>query len=565
MLRRVFAFLFLALLPAFGAAANKPNIVLITLGSTRADRMGFLGAAKAATPKLDALAKESIVFEHAYAQAPGTVASHATLLTGTYPQTHAATEFGATLSSSLPYLPNLLHANGYRTGAFVGTIALDPKNGTAPGFDRAFDKYDADFHQPQRGDSRYQSVERRRAQVATRAIAWLTADKRPFFLWVQLNDSHAPYEGSYENGITAADAAVGKILAALRAQNAYDNTLIVVASDHGENLGAHGEDTHGVFLYDETIHVPLLIKLPQNQLAEKKVSGKVRLLDVAPTILEVAGVPVPSQMQGQSLLRIAKTNADQAVYSRSDFPQRGFGWSALESWRAGKYLYIRAPKPELYDLIADPGATKNLAQSSKATLDTIAAQLDAFSRRFTETGGKSGENNLSSSEMQKLASLGYVGLQKSGAGVNAASTGTDPKDVIATANKVQSALASIESGQPEKALAVLQPIVAAQPGIYLAQYALGVAYLQQQRYPQAVQALHKAIELQPDSAWAHYQMGKSLLKTGDFKTAAVHLEIAASRLPEFADAHVSLAQAYDHLGRSDEAKRERAKFPAPTR
>ena len=339
----------------------------------------------------------------------------------------------------------------------------------------------------------------------------------------------------------------------------------MVASDHGENLGAHGEDTHGVFLYDETIHVPLLIKLPQNQLAEKKVSGKVRLLDVAPTILEVAGVPVPSQMQGQSLLRIAKTNADQAVYSRSDFPQRGFGWSALESWRAGKYLYIRAPKPELYDLIADPGATKNLAQSSKATLDTIAAQLDAFSRRFTETGGKSGENNLSSSEMQKLASLGYVGLQKSGAGVNAASTGTDPKDVIATANKVQSALASIESGQPEKALAVLQPIVAAQPGIYLAQYALGVAYLQQQRYPQAVQALHKAIELQPDSAWAHYQMGKSLLKTGDFKTAAVHLEIAASRLPEFADAHVSLAQAYDHLGRSDEAKRERAKFPAPTR
>ena len=170
-----------------------------------------------------------------------------------------------------------------------------------------------------------------------------------------------------------------------------------------------------VFLYDETVRVPLVVKLPQNQSAGKRVRARASLVDVAPTLLEVAGVAIPSQMQGQSLLRIAKanTNSDQPVYSASEFPQRAFGWSALESWRAGKYLYINAPKPELYDLSADPGAAHNLAQSSKATLETIAAQLDAFDRRFSDSGTSAGASELTSSEMQKLASLGYVGLQKS--------------------------------------------------------------------------------------------------------------------------------------------------------
>jgi choline-sulfatase len=544
------------LLPAIAWAAS-PNIVLITLDSTRADRMGFLGA-KRPTPSLDALAKQSIVFERAYAQAPLTVVSHATILSGTYPQTAKVTEFGASLAPTLPYLPDLLRARGYHTGAFVGSIALDPRNGLAPGFDRGFDVYDAGFHPPQKGESRYQSVERRGEQVVARANVWLARQQSPFFLWVHLADPHAPYGSSYDGAVAAADAAVGKLIAELRARKLYDNAVIIVAADHGESLGAHGEDTHGAFLYDETIHVPLLVKLPQNQMAAKRVPGRVRLLDIAPTVLELAGAAVPPAMQGQSLLRIAKTNptADQPVYSRSDFPQRGFGWSRLESWRAGKYLYVRAPKPELYDLTADPGATKNLAQASKATLDTIAGQLEAFDQRFS--GGKSAGPELTSSEMQKLASLGYVGLQKS-SGASTAATGTDPKDVIATANKVQAALLAIDGGEPDKAVSALHPLVAAQPGMYLAQYALGVAYAQQQQYPKAVEHLHKAVELQPDSAWANYEIGAALLKTGDFKTAAVHLEIATSRLPECAQAHALLAQAYDHLGRAEDAKRERGK------
>src|SRR4029077_11109925 len=276
-----------------------------------------------------------------------------------------------------------------------------------------------------------------------------------------------------------ADTAIGKLLAILRQQKLDATTAVLVAASQGESLGAHGEETHGIFLYDETIHVPLVVRLPEAHPAAKRVAAKVRLVDIAPTLLEIAAIPVPSQMQGQSLLRIAKSttsggsSGDQPVYSRSDLPQRGFGWSPLESWRAGKYLYIRAPKPELYDLTADPGAAHNLAQSSKATLDTMAAQLDGFDRRLGGAAGKSSAE-LSSSEMQKLASLGYIGLQKS-SGAAATVTGTDPKDKIATANKLIEAAPARDQSKPERTIAALEPIVVADSNLYLAQYTLGVA------------------------------------------------------------------------------------------
>jgi arylsulfatase A-like enzyme/Tfp pilus assembly protein PilF len=548
-------------LPASLLAAGKPNIILITLDSTRADRMGFLGSHSALTPNLDSVARQGIIFEHAYAQAPLTVVSHATILTGTYPQTHQVSELGSPLATGLPYLPDLLHAHGYRTAAFVGSVLLDPRNGSAPGFDRGFDLYDAGFQQSSGGGGK-QLVERRGDQVVARATKWLSDNTRgPFFLWVHLYDPHAPYRRSYDRAVATADAALGKLIAVLRAQKLFEDSVLVVASDHGEGLGAHGEDMHGIFLYDETIHVPLLVKLPQNQMAGKRVKGRVRLVDVAPTVLEVAGVPVPSQMQGQSLLRIARTNpdADQSAYARSDFPQQAFGWSSLESWRAGKYLYIRAPKPELYDVSADPQATKNLAQTSKAILATMAAQLDAFDSHFGNKGSKPEGTGLSTSEAQKLGSLGYVGLQRSSSNVNPAVNGTDPKDTIARANEVLKAMLNISEGKPERAVPALQHVLAGQTNMYLAQYGLGVALAHQQQYPQAVEHLHKAIELQPDSGWAHYEMGASLLKTGDFKTAAVHLELASARLPKFREVHLLLAQSYEQLGKSKEAQVERNK------
>ncbi len=565
MFRRIFPALWFALfvlLPISALAAGKPNIILITLDSTRADRMGFLGARTRVTPNLDDLARQSMVFEQAYSQAPSTVVSHATLLTGTYPQTNHASEFGARLAAALPFLPDLLRTGGYRAAAIVGSIALDPKNGSAPGFDRGFTSYDAGF-QPDRADGKSSSLNRPAAQVVARATAWLARNsKGPFFLWIHLNDPQDASGTSYNAAVTSADAAAGKLIATLRASKVYDDALIVVAADHGQSLGAHGEQTHGVFLYDETIHVPLLLKLPQNQSAGKRVAVRTRLVDVAPTILEIAGLSVPSQMQGQSLLRITKSNTEQPVYSGSTFPQQAFGWSAIESWRAGKYLYIKAPKPELYDLSADPGASRNLAQTSKATLDTIAGQLEAFDRRFSAASNTSSGPELTSSEMQKLASLGYVGLQKSSAPAGTAATGVDPKDAIASANRVLSALALLNNGKPEKAAALVQPLLAANSKMYLAQFVMGASLARQQQYLQAIEYLRHAIELQPDSTWAHFQMGSSLLKTGDYKTAVIHLEIASSRLPDFPRAHLLLAEAYDHVGRTEDAKRERLQSAA---
>jgi choline-sulfatase len=561
MFRRIFlAILLVALLVRQDEvrAATKPNIILITLGSARADRMGFLGSKAKITPNLDELARQSMVFEQAFSQAPLTVVSHATILSGTYPQTHRVTEVGTRLAPTLPFIPELLQARGYYTAAFVSSIALDPKNGLAPGFDRGFALYDT----PKRGTGKSISIDRLAAQVIARANSWLAHPRQPFFLWLHLHDPEAASAASYNASVTAADAAVGKLIASLRTSKLFDDALIVIAADHGESLGAHGEEAHGVFLYDETIRVPLLLKFPQNQYVGKRVTARGRLVDIAPTILEIAGVPIPSQMQGQSLQRIAKSNTDQPVYSISMFPQQAFGWSALESWRAGKFLYIKAPKPELYDLSADPGATRNLAQTSKATLETIAGQLDAFDRRFSDAGN-SGGPELTSSEMQKLASLGYVGLQKSVAPVSAAATGVDPKEGIATANKILSAFTLLNQGKPDRAAAILQPVLAGGAKMYLVQFVMGAALARQQKYPQAIEYLRRAIELQPDSTWAHYEMGASLLETGDYKAAVVHLEIVSSRLPDSRDVHSRLAQAYEHLGRTDDAKRERSRSAAP--
>jgi choline-sulfatase len=549
MLRRsascfVIAILVLLVFRVDSLAAGKPNIVLITIDSARADRMGFLGGRADSTPILDAVARHGIVFAQAYAQTPLTVSSHATILTGTYPQINRASDFGVALAAALPYLPDLLRGAGYKTAAFVGSIQLDPRNGPFQRYDRGFDVYDAGFHQAERGEGRYKSVERRGDEVVARVANWLAANRqRPFFLWVNLHDPAGQSGVSYDRAVSAADAAVGKLFTLLHAQSLYEDAVIVVASPHGESLGAHGENTHGVFLYDETIHVPLLLKLPKNQLAGKQINNRARLLDVAPTLLEAAGVPVPSQMEGQSLLRIARagSQSDQPAYSRTDLPQQGFQCSAIESWRSGKYLYIRAPKPELYDLNADPGATRNLAQSSKATLETMAAQLQGFDSRLGSEPGKQPDTALTSSEMQKLASLGYVGLEKSGAGVSASTQGTDPKDVIAAATKTLAALIDLEDGKPDKAVPALRQVLSAQPNMYLAQYGLGAALLQEQHYAEAIAPLHKAIELQPDSPWAHYAMGLSLMKTGDFKSSAVHFEIASRLLPEFPASRTALA------------------------
>ncbi len=551
MLRRICLALLLCLCTAASQAAT--NVFIVTLQSARADHMGFLGAKrKGLTPNLDRLANESIIFRSAYAQAPLTATSVATILTGLYPQTHQVAGVGVPLSASLPYLPDIFRARGYRTAAFVGSSMLDPRAGFAPGFSRGFDTYNAP--RPTAGGALDRTFELPAAEVVRRATAWVPPDKN-VFVWISLQDSSS----DYGKQIAALDAAAGKLVSALKARKLFDDALIVIAGDHGESLGAHGEDSHGIFLYDETIHVPLLLKLPRQQMAARRVSAHVSLVDIAASVLQVAGLPVPPRMQGQSLLRIVKSGGDQPAYSRTDFPARNFGWSALESWRAGNYLLVRAPHPELYDLAADPGATHNLAISRKAVLETLSGQLENFDRRLTPGASTGVSSGLTSSELQKLSSLGYVGLQRSAASQASALTGIDPKDEIALANRVQKAMAALHAGKPAQALAELQRVGAEHPNIYLAFYGAGLAEIAQKQYARALEPLHKAIALRPDAALAHFAMGIAASRTGDWKTAATHLEIAVARLSDSALAHQALSEAQAHLGHKQNAAPARSK------
>jgi arylsulfatase A-like enzyme len=541
--------------------APRPNIILITLDTTRADRMGFLGSKRGLTPNLDAMARQGVVFTRAYAHVPITTASHATILTGTYPQFNRVNDFGVPLSSRLPYLPDLLRAQGYHTGAFVGSLILDPLDGTAPGFDRGFEIYDAGFHLRRHGMDRYQSVERRASEVVSHVLAWLSQlPNGPFFLWVHLYDAHDPYDPPppfkarfasqpYDGEIAYADSAVGKLLAEIRKHGLYDETLIAVMADHGESLGAHGENTHGIFLYDETLHVPLLFKLPASHAAGGRVDARVRLVDVAPTILQEAGLPVPNEMQGKSLSAMMKPAAsshgaaaaeeERSAYAETDYPYRAFGWSSLRALRSGKYLYIRAPERELYNQAIDPEAAHNLAGGAKAVADTIASQLDEFRLRTSQTLVELAKPDAE--QMQKLQALGYVASDASSTRDDEKLTRVDPKTKIEVSNLLHDAMFDVEDARYQEAIPLLKRVLAAEPNMPVANMQYGMAQARLKNYAEAIPPLQKASQLLPDNGMGRYELGLALFETGDWKSAAPQFEAAVARAPKWADAHFSLA------------------------
>jgi arylsulfatase A-like enzyme/tetratricopeptide (TPR) repeat protein len=530
--------------------------------------MGFLGSARGLTPSLDALARESIVFTRAYAQAPITTVSHATLLTGTYPPSHGVVDFGLPLPPSVPYLPDLLHQQGYRTGAFVGSLVLDPRGGTAPGFDRGFDVYDAGFRIRRPGEDRYQTIERRGEDVVARAISWVeSGGGRPFFLWMHLFDPHDPYDppadlkarfpgAPYDAEIAGADRLVGRLVDALRSRRLLDATLLVITADHGEALGEHGENTHGIFLYDETLRVPLMLRLPGAALSGRRVTTRMRLADVAPTILEVTGVSSAAAMQGESLLPIAKSpqTPDRPVYAETQYPRRAFGWSPFVSWRAAQFLFVRAPRRELYDVTSDPHESANIAATRPRVTEGIEADLEKFVRTVAGAPGRS-QPGVDPAVAQRLASLGYV----SGSGASSAPgavSGIDPKDRISTANTLHDAVLLVEDGAFQKAIPLLQQVVAREPDVQIAQLNLGVALARQRQYAAAVAPLRKAIALQPEVMLAHYELGVVLYETGELKAAANQFETVAARLPKWADARYSLGSVYARIARVPDAVRE---------
>jgi arylsulfatase A-like enzyme/Tfp pilus assembly protein PilF len=562
-------------LPVFAAPTN---IVLITIDTARADRMGFLGSKAGLTPNLDALARQGVVFSNAYAHVPLTTPSHATILTGTYPQFNHLNDLGTPLAKDVPYLPDILHQRGYRTAAFVGSQVLDPKSAAVPGFERGFDTYDAGFHSRRSGEDRYQSVERRAMVVVEHAVAWIGQQPHgPWFVWVHLYDPHDPYDSPplfkaryaaapYDGEIAYVDFAVGKLLTALRSRGLYEGSLIAIAADHGEAFGEHGERSHGFFLYDETLHVPLLIKLPGGQSLGRRIADRVGLVDLAPTILKEVGIEPPAAMQGEILLNSRKpdtkarnartspagTGIDRPAYAETDYPHRAFGWSALYSLRSGKYLYIEAPVRELYDQSADPQALHNLAASSKAVADTMASQLEEFRRRTSTI--RPAEQNLNSEQAEQLQALGYVTSAFSKSSANAQNErGPDPKGKIRVANLLHEALLAMEDDRYRDAIPDLEQVLAQEPTMPLANLELGRAWNGLESYDKALPWLRKAVELTPESGRAHFELGTALAETGDWTGSALQLEAALARAPDSDELHFDLATAYEHLGRISEA------------
>ncbi len=341
----------------------------------------------------------------------------------------------------------------------------------------------------------------------------------------------------------------------MRRAGLYDGATIAVMADHGEAFGEHGERRHGIFLYDETIHVPLLIKSPGER-APKKVDSRVGLADVAPTLLQLAGLKVPAAMQGQSVLRgLGNEPADRPQYAETNYAHRAFGWSTLRSWRTGKYLYVQAPKRELYDQSVDPSADHNLAASSGPVADVLSAQLDKF---YGQTGkANSGASQLNETQAENLRALGYLGTDSARDSAKTNDSGIDPKDKIDIANRLHEALIDLEEEDGYKtAIPVLQGVIKDDANIPIAYLELGKAQRRLKDYANAVPALERAAELMPDSAPARYEAGLAFVETKDWSAAASQFEAAILLNPKSPEFHTYLAVVYERLRRFDDARKE---------
>jgi arylsulfatase A-like enzyme/Flp pilus assembly protein TadD len=558
------------------AFAAPPNIILITLDTTRADRIGFMGSARGLTPNLDELARESVIFSRAYTQVPLTTPSHAVMLTGTYPQFSHLQDLGAPLGKDLPYLPDLLRQHGYRTAAFVGAYILDPKGLTARGFGRGFDIYDAPFHKRVRAEDRYHSMERRAGDVVDHALAWLSKHPHgPFFLWLHFYDPHDPYDppepfksrfasAPYDGEIAYTDSVLGKFVATLRARGLYSGALISVAADHGEAFGEHGERRHGIFLYDETIHVPLLFKLPGGRSAGNKIGTRVALADLAPTFLRLAGIAIPAAMEGQSLADEIRPSAtkrvvpdrpqERPIYSESDYAHRAFGWSLLRSWRAGKYLYVQAPRQELYDQSVDPQSLHNLEIESKAVAQTMQAQLETFHNKTSSA--QTEQARLDPAQAESLRALGYLASDSTGSDPNSKVSGIDPKDKIEIANMLHQALVDMEEDRYAEALPALERVIREEPSASTAFLELGRALVHLKEYQKALPVLRQAVEKMPASGMAHYELGLAMVKTGQWDSALPEFQAAVVMSPRSAQLHFYLGAVFARLKRVPEASKE---------
>jgi choline-sulfatase len=455
---------------------SRPNVLLVTVDTLRADRLGSYGYAAAATPELDALAAAGARFESATAVAPLTAPSHASILTGLTPPRHGVRDNGQALGPGAPTLAEALRSAGYVTGAFVSGFPLDRRFGLGRGFDEYDDRL------PHGEDPRRAAyVERAGPETTAAALRWMDSvgAGRPWFAWVHYFEPHSPYEPPepwrarfakrpYDGEVAAVDAEIGALLRRLQERGARANTVVLVTADHGESLGEHGEETHGVFVYEATLRVPLILAgagVPAGKVAGATARG----IDLAPTLLDLAGAAAIGE--GRSLRPALDGTAvrDEPAYGESLFTRLNLGWAPLHAWRSGRFKLIDAPRPELFDLSADPGETRNVAAAHPDVVESLQRQLRAAlaAAPAPNAPGATPDPEVA----RRLAALGYLG----GAGAPpAAASGRDPKDGIALVNRLEGAIAEART-RPAWAAGELQAVLAQDPALSLARRYRAVA------------------------------------------------------------------------------------------
>lgn len=499
--------------PAPPAPASTQNLLIVTIDTLRADRVGVYGDSEARTPAIDALARRGVMFQHAFAPTPITLPSHASLMTGRYPPGHAARHNGMRMDLAVPTLADHLEKAGFATAAFVSAFPLDRRFGLIKGFRTYGDKL------PRAVDGR-RANERAGATTVDEAIAWLQRRQQErFFLWVHMFEPHAPYgdprngrpaEARYRDEIAEADRQVGRLVAALGERAA--STLIVLTSDHGEAFGEHGEVAHSVFIYDTTLRVPLVIAGPDVS-EGGRINASVNLVDVAPTVTRALGV-TPMDADGIDLSpALAGTEpADRVLYAESFAPLLDFGWSALRSVREGGWKYIEAPKPELYHVATDAQEGSNVFARER----TRAATLQAHAQRFS--GPDIPVTRTTDPEAAaRLQALGYVTGGRSGAG----DARPDPKDKRELAARI----ARVTSGElrGDALVTALRGILKEDPANPQANLRLGYVLLESNRCADAAPHFRAAIAAKVPSADAHLGLAGCQAAARDFTAAAATL------------------------------------------
>jgi choline-sulfatase len=535
---------------------SSPDIYLVTIDTLRADHVHCYGYERVQTPALDALTKDGIRFAHAFTPSPITNTSHTTILTGLLPSSHSVTDFAVPLAATHPTWAGLLNKKGYHTAAFIGAIILDSKS-LAPGLDRGFDFYD-NFPEHPLTKSRFGRVERRGMDVVQRAEKWMTAHPAgPHFVWIHLYDPHDPYEPPppysqtykdhlYDGEIAYADSAFANFLAYLKKLGRYENSLIVVVGDHGEGLGEHHEDTHGIFLYDSTTHVPLIMKLPGRSNAARVVDAQVRTTDILPTVLDLLNIPAPERLDGESLKPYfdGANSASRTAFGETDYPLR-FGWAPLRSVRAEGFKFIEAPKPELYDLQKDPGELKNeygptneIVQKGRKLLADLRAKTPAAVAGSAVTSSPGAAN--------QLQALGHV-AQTETSSTNAPSGLPDPKDKIEEQNLLHTAMIAAEDERPAEARSALEKVLRLDPKSPTALKQIGELELKAGEYARAAAHLKTAHKIRPDDATAAFEAGQALEKAGDLADARDAMEASLKLQPSQLPARLLLGHVYLRL------------------